>query len=95
MLVKYVSIDGIPQAFLPSWFFDIIVITVHDHFWNLCYKSNVAYLTEEQHIQILNPWSTTHKASMLTFTQPMRFDINEYIDYYIYIKIVLPMTVAI
>jgi hypothetical protein len=28
MLVKYVSIDGIPQAFLSFWFVDIIVITV-------------------------------------------------------------------
>jgi hypothetical protein len=28
MLVKYVSIDGIPQAFLSSRFVDIIVITV-------------------------------------------------------------------
>jgi hypothetical protein len=35
MLVKYVSIDGIPQAFLSFWFVDIIVITVHDRFWNV------------------------------------------------------------
>jgi hypothetical protein len=28
MLVKYVSIDGIPQAFLSFRFVDIIVITV-------------------------------------------------------------------
>jgi G:T-mismatch repair DNA endonuclease (very short patch repair protein) len=33
MLVKYVSIDGIPQAFLFSRFVDIIVITVHGRFW--------------------------------------------------------------
>jgi hypothetical protein len=35
MLVKYVSIDGIPQAFLSFRFDDIIVITVHDRFWNV------------------------------------------------------------
>ena len=35
MLVKYVSIDGIPQAFLFFRFIDIIVITVHDRFWNI------------------------------------------------------------
>jgi hypothetical protein len=35
MLVKYVSIDGIPQAFLFFQFVDIIVITVHDRFWNV------------------------------------------------------------
>ena len=35
MLVKYVSIDGIPQAFVFFRFVDIIVITVHDLFWNV------------------------------------------------------------
>jgi hypothetical protein len=35
MFVKYVSIDGIPQAFLSFRFVDIIVITVHDRFWNV------------------------------------------------------------
>ena len=35
MLVKYVSIDGIPQAFLSFRFVDIIVTTVHDRFWNV------------------------------------------------------------
>ena len=35
MLVKYVSIDGIPQAFLFFQFVDIIIITVHDRFWNV------------------------------------------------------------
>ena len=35
MLVKYVSIDGISQAFVPFQFVDIIVITVHDRFWNV------------------------------------------------------------
>jgi hypothetical protein len=35
MLVKYVSIDGILQAFVFFWFVDIIVITVHDRFWNV------------------------------------------------------------
>jgi hypothetical protein len=34
MLVKYVLSDGISHAFLPFWFVDVIVITVHDHFWN-------------------------------------------------------------
>jgi hypothetical protein len=34
MHVKYVSINGIPQAYLFSRF-DIIVITVHDRFWNV------------------------------------------------------------
>ena len=33
MLVKYVSIDGIPQAFVFFRFVDIIDITVHDRFW--------------------------------------------------------------
>jgi phosphate starvation-inducible membrane PsiE len=32
MLVKYVSIDGIPQTFVFFRFVDIIVITVHDRF---------------------------------------------------------------
>jgi hypothetical protein len=35
MLVKYVSIDGIPQAFLFFRFVDIIVITVYVRFWNV------------------------------------------------------------
>ena len=35
MLVKYVSIDGIPQAFVFLRFVDIIDITVHDRFWNV------------------------------------------------------------
>jgi hypothetical protein len=35
MLVKYVSVDGIPQAFLFFRFVDIIAITVHDRFWNV------------------------------------------------------------
>jgi hypothetical protein len=35
MLVKYVSIDGISQAFVFFRFADIIVITVHDRFWNV------------------------------------------------------------
>ena len=35
MLVKYVSIDGVPQAFLSFLFVYIIVITVHDRFWNV------------------------------------------------------------
>ena len=35
MLVKYVLSDGISQAFLPFRFVDVVVITVHDLFWNL------------------------------------------------------------
>jgi hypothetical protein len=35
MLVKYVSIDGISQAFVPFRFVDVIVITVHDLLWNV------------------------------------------------------------
>jgi hypothetical protein len=35
MLVKYVSIDGIPQTFVFSRFVDMIVIAVHDRFWNV------------------------------------------------------------
>ena len=35
MLVKYVSIDGILQAFVFFRFVDIIFITVHDRFWNV------------------------------------------------------------
>ena len=35
MLVQYVSLDGIPQSFLPFRFVDIIIITVHDRFWNV------------------------------------------------------------
>jgi hypothetical protein len=35
MLVKYVSIDGIPQTFLSFRCVDIIVITVDDRFWNV------------------------------------------------------------
>jgi hypothetical protein len=35
MLAKYVSIDGIPKAFVFFRFVDIIVITVHDRFWNV------------------------------------------------------------
>ena len=35
MLVKYVSIDGIPQTFVFFRFVDIIDITVHDRFWNV------------------------------------------------------------
>jgi hypothetical protein len=36
MLVKYVLSDGISQAFLPFRFVDVIVITDHDLFWNVC-----------------------------------------------------------
>ena len=35
MLVKYVSIDGIPQTCVFFRFVDIIDITVHDRFWNV------------------------------------------------------------
>ena len=35
MLVKYVSIDGILQAFVFFRFVDIIDIIVHDRFWNV------------------------------------------------------------
>jgi hypothetical protein len=35
MLAKYVSIDGISQAFVSFRFVDVIVITVHDLFWNV------------------------------------------------------------
>ena len=35
MLVKYVSIDGIPQTFVFFRFVDIVVITVHFRFWNV------------------------------------------------------------
>jgi hypothetical protein len=35
MLVKYVLSDGISQAFLTFRFVDVIVITVHDLFWNV------------------------------------------------------------
>ena len=36
MLAKYVSIDGISKAFsVPFRFVDVIVITVHDIFWNV------------------------------------------------------------
>jgi hypothetical protein len=35
MLVKYVSIDGISQAFVPFRLVDVIVITDHDLFWNV------------------------------------------------------------
>ena len=34
MLVKYVSVDGIPQTFVFFRFVDTIDITVHDRFWN-------------------------------------------------------------
>jgi hypothetical protein len=32
MLAKYVSIDGVPQSFVPFQFVDVIVITDHDLF---------------------------------------------------------------
>jgi hypothetical protein len=36
MLVKYVSIDGIPQTFVFFRFVDIIdKVQVHDRFWNV------------------------------------------------------------
>jgi hypothetical protein len=35
LLVKYVSIDGIPQTFVFFRFVDIMDITVHDRFWNV------------------------------------------------------------
>ena len=35
MLAKYVLSDGISQTFLPFRFVDVIVITVHDLFWNV------------------------------------------------------------
>jgi len=33
--VKSILSDGIPQTFLYFRFVDIIVITVHDRFWNV------------------------------------------------------------
>jgi hypothetical protein len=35
MLVKYALSDGISQAFLPFRFVDVIIITVHNLFWNV------------------------------------------------------------
>jgi hypothetical protein len=51
MLVKYVSIDGIPQVFLSFRIVDIIVITVHDRFWNV--GQAVITLREEFAIHLL------------------------------------------
>jgi hypothetical protein len=54
MLVKYVSIDGIPQTFVFFRFVDTIDITVHDRFWNvgqanciLKYFENTGFGVEE------------------------------------------------
>jgi hypothetical protein len=47
MLVKYVSIDGIPQAFVFFRFVDIIVITVHDRFWNVAQATLCVYVRYE------------------------------------------------
>jgi hypothetical protein len=44
MLVKYVSIDGIPQASLFFRFVDIIVITVHDRYWDVENNSLCVYV---------------------------------------------------
>jgi hypothetical protein len=35
MLVKYASIEGIPQTFVFFRFVDVIDSTVHDRFWNV------------------------------------------------------------
>jgi hypothetical protein len=44
MLVKYVSIDGIPQTFVFFQFVDIIDITVHDRYPdNLIFLSGLIY----------------------------------------------------
>jgi hypothetical protein len=42
MLVKYVSIDGIPETFVFFRFVDIIDITVHDRF-SLCVYVSYEY----------------------------------------------------
>jgi hypothetical protein len=66
MLVKYVSIDGIPQAFLFFRFVDIIVITVHDRFWNVGqanyilkyfdfpFSDSTIFLVSRKYIQVLS-----------------------------------------
>jgi hypothetical protein len=60
MLVKYVSIDGIPQAFLFFRFVDIIVITVHDRFWNVG-QANYILKTLISHFQILTIFLVSRK----------------------------------
>ena len=45
MLVKHVLSNGISQAFLPFWFVDVIVITDHDHFWNVGQANTLKILT--------------------------------------------------
>jgi hypothetical protein len=47
-----VSINGIPQAFLSFWFADIIVITVHDRFWNVDQANCILKYFENMMIQI-------------------------------------------
>ena len=52
MLVKYVSIDGIPQTFVFFRFVDIIDITVHDRFWNVGQANCILKYFENMIIQI-------------------------------------------
>ena len=54
MLVKYVSIgiDGIPQAFVFFRFVDIIVITVHNRFWNVSQANCILKYFENMMISI-------------------------------------------
>jgi hypothetical protein len=47
MLIQYASIDGIPQSFLPFRFVDIIIIPVHDRFWNVGQNSLCVYVRYE------------------------------------------------
>ena len=52
MLVKYVLSDGISQAFLPFRFVDVIVITVHDRFWNVGQANSILKYFEFENMMI-------------------------------------------
>jgi hypothetical protein len=56
MLVKFVSIDGIPEAFLSFRFVDIIVITVHDRFWKQQWKCKLIchFVTNGEHVYVFS-----------------------------------------
>jgi hypothetical protein len=83
MLVKYVSIDGIPQAFLSFRFVDIIVIIVHDRFWNVAHyrrstdpkrntpSKNVVVLQKQTNSQWAKPVSLTcHSVLRKLYAEP-------------------------
>ena len=92
-LFKYVLSDGISQAFLPFRFVDVIVITVHDLFWNVGQANCILKYFENMMIHhfLENGWfcrENTYKCSSLVTKWQIILHFhccfnNKYIPYFL------------